>query len=100
MSSAYRTPDSLTGLQARSFNNWKGGQLSNSLGRKHWAGEPVQKSDGRRGQIWPEMDIGRFLQSGVDKRSTGFFKGVLNVPGRSSNLDFGVRGEWQIGYQS
>ena len=52
-----KDPDSLAGAQLESFNAWKGGQLTDSIGRRHvnWSREPVQQTDGRSGEIWPGM---------------------------------------------
>ena len=48
-----KNPDSLTGAQPRSFEEWKGDQLADSQSKRHtnWSKEPVQKADRRSG--WP-----------------------------------------------
>ena len=52
-----KNPDTLTGAQLKSFEDWKGNQLQDSLSRRHvnWSKEPVQKSDGKSGMPWPGM---------------------------------------------
>mmetsp|Transcript_10616 Transcript_10616/g.18825 ORF Transcript_10616/g.18825 Transcript_10616/m.18825 type:complete len:209 (-) Transcript_10616:44-670(-) len=52
-----QNPDSLVGQQRRSFEEWKGAQISDGLSRRHinWSKEPVQKSDGKAGKLWPVM---------------------------------------------
>ena len=52
-----KNPDTLTGAQLRSFEEWKGDQLQDKLSRKHinWSKEPVRKADGESGRPWLGM---------------------------------------------